>query len=110
MQRLGALVRNIAPVFLLCDPRDIGVAERLKDTMFDCASLYVYDGYPGGSGLSEGFRENAGAILQGALDLVQACSCTQGCPSCIGPTDEEIGFNAKEAVVGFLRRWAGTPA
>jgi DEAD/DEAH box helicase domain-containing protein len=110
MQRLGTLVRNIAPVFLLCDPRDIGVAERLKDTMFACPSLYVYDSYPGGTGLSEGFRENAGAILQGAQDLVEACSCTQGCPSCIGPTDELIGFNAKESVVGFLRRWAGEPA
>jgi DEAD/DEAH box helicase domain-containing protein len=109
MQRLGTLVRNIAPVFLLCDPRDLGVAERLRDTMFACPALYVYDGYPGGTGLSEGFLQNAGAILQGALELVESCPCEQGCPSCIGPVamrpDGVGGFNAKSATLRFLRAW-----
>ena len=112
MQRLGTLVRNIAPVFLLCDPRDLGVSERLKDIVFECPALYVYDNYPGGTGLSEGFLENAPKILQGALELVAECPCSQGCPSCIGPIgsdpEEELpGFNPKESIREFLIGWLG---
>ncbi len=110
MQRLGTLVKNIAPVFLLCDPRDLGVSERLKDTLFECPALYVYDNYPGGTGLSEGFLTNTDAILKGALELVAECPCSQGCPSCIGPvgSDPETavpGFNAKDSIRGFLHSW-----
>jgi len=124
MQRLGTLVRNVAPVFLLCDPRDLGVAERLKDLAFACPALYVYDGYPGGIGLAEGFLQNAAAIFAGALELAAGCACAYGCPSCIGPLEAEPTAepaagpaaagppraNPKETVVSFLRAWAGGQA
>ncbi len=87
LRSLGTLVRNIAPVFLLCDVRDLGISERLKDPAFECPALIVYDSYPGGTGLAEGFRENAGSILAGALELVAGCACRRGCPSCIGPAE-----------------------
>jgi DEAD/DEAH box helicase domain-containing protein len=115
LQRLGTLVRNVAPVFLLCDLRDLGVAERLRDPTFGCPALYVYDAYPGGTGLAEGFLSNAAAILAGALELVSGCACSQGCPSCIGPAESERppsagfapagGASPKAAVVRFLRAW-----
>ena len=76
-------------MFLLCDPRDLGVAERLKDLAFACPALYVYDGYPGGIGLAEGFFQNAAAIFAGALELAAGCACAYGCPSCIGPLEAE---------------------
>ena len=112
MQRLGTLVRNVAPVFLLCDPRDLGVAERLKDPTFGCPALYVYDAYPGGTGLAEGFVQNAPAILRGALDLVAGCTCARGCPSCIGPMEAETptaegSADPKRTVLAFLRSWIG---
>jgi DEAD/DEAH box helicase domain-containing protein len=122
MQRLGTLIRNIAPVFLLCDPRDLGVSERLKNPVFHCPALYVYDNYPGGTGLSEGFLENVPQILDGALELVSGCSCSHGCPSCIGPIGTDalpsfpesagsglgsvrLGFNPKESIREFLSVW-----
>ncbi len=91
------------------------MSERLKDTVFHCPALYVYDSYPGGTGLSEGFLENAAEILQGALELVAACSCAHGCPSCIGPVGAEplgpgaetqVG-NPKESIREFLSAWLG---
>ena len=85
VDRLGVLVRNVAPVFLLCDPRDLGVAARLKDPELDCPALYVYDAYPGGSGLAEGLHHQLAQVLAGCRDLVAACECAAGCPSCIGP-------------------------
>lgn len=110
VSRIGSLIRNVAPVFLLCDPRDIGVAERLRDPHFAAPSLYVYDSYPGGSGLAEAFVPRAMEILSAALDLVQECPCSEGCPSCVGPRDpeEEVDGNPKQAVAEFLAGWVGT--
>ncbi len=107
LSRIGTLVRNVAPVFLLCDPRDIGVAERVRDPHFGVPALYVYDSYPGGSGLSEAFLQRIGKILTASLELLHGCPCDEGCPSCVGPRDpeEEIDGNPKSAVDRFLSGW-----
>lgn len=103
MQRLGYVIKNVAPVFLLCDPRDIGVAERVKDPFFASPCLYIYDNYAGGTGLSEGFLENTDTIIAAAHDLVFNCRCTHGCPSCIGPVGKsEITGQIKDQVKLFL--------
>jgi DEAD/DEAH box helicase domain-containing protein len=105
--RLGTLIKNVAPVFLLCDPGDIGVAERLKDPHFGDSALYVFDRYPGGSGLSEALVTRLPEVLNAAADLVRRCPCREGCPSCVGPRDskEEIGENPKKLLLGFLEGW-----
>ncbi len=108
IQKLGTLVRNVAPVFLLCDPRDIGVSERLRDPHFGCPCLYVYDSYPGGTGLAEGFLRSVVPILRGARELVEGCACSEGCPSCIGPTEGRLPFNPKQATVRFLKGFHGS--
>jgi DEAD/DEAH box helicase domain-containing protein len=107
LSRLGTLVKNVAPVFLLCDPRDIGVAERLKDPHFGHSALYVFDRYPGGSGLSEALVTRLPEVLRAAADLVRRCPCREGCPSCVGPRDskEEIGENPKKLLLDFLEGW-----
>ena len=85
VDRLGVLVRNVAPVFLLCDPHDLGVATRLRDPELECPAVYVYDAHPGGSGLAEGLHQRVAQVLAGCRELVAACECVAGCPSCIGP-------------------------
>ncbi len=103
LRSLGYLIRHVAPVFLLCDTRDLGVAERLKDVDLDAPCLYVYDSYPGGTGLAEGLIENIERILISCREVVQSCPCTEGCPSCIGPPGtEEATFNPKEGILDFL--------
>jgi DEAD/DEAH box helicase domain-containing protein len=59
----GTLIRNIAPVFLLCDPRDLGIAERVRDPHFAVPALYVYDKYPGGTGLTESLSRRIQPLL-----------------------------------------------
>ena len=105
--RLGSMIKNVAPVFLLCDSKDIGVAERARDPHFEMPCLYVYDSYPGGSGLSDTFLSRLLPILKAAFSLVHDCGCEEGCPSCVGPRDpqEEIDGNPKAGVVTFLRQW-----
>mgnify|MGYP000915965773 CR=1 FL=1 len=81
---MSYLVRRIAPAFLMCDPRDIGGAERVRDDHFGVPALYLYDKYPGGTGLAEALKEILPRVLGAALNAVELCPCTGGCPSCIG--------------------------
>jgi DEAD/DEAH box helicase domain-containing protein len=103
--RTGTLIKNVAPVFLMCDRHDIGVAERLKDPYTDEPSLYFYDSCPGGSGLAEGFLKNLSSILKAAGDLVDSCFCDRGCPSCIGPESGKGQENVKLEVSNFIKGW-----
>ncbi len=105
--RLGTVIKNVAPVFLMCDPRDIGVAERVRDPHFECPALYIYDSYPGGSGLAEAFLTKFAQILRAARELVHDCPCEEGCPSCVGPRDpqEELDGNPKRGTDDFLTGW-----
>jgi DEAD/DEAH box helicase domain-containing protein len=93
----GNLIRNIAPVFLLCDPRDIGIAERVRDPHFGVPALYIYDKYPGGTGLTESLAQRIEPLLAAIREALNLCPCNNGCPSCVG-----AGGN-KAAVVEFLK-------
>lgn len=112
MTRLGNLIRSTAPAFLLCDRNDLGISERIRDPHFGVPALYVFDRYPGGSGLSHSLIAHIPSIIRAARDLVRNCSCSEGCPSCIGPRDgdEEITANPKPVVLEFLNTWISTSA
>ncbi|KGE73559.1 DEAD/DEAH box helicase [Spirochaeta lutea] len=105
LSRVGHIIKQVAPALLLCDTADIGVSERLKDPHFQIPVIYVYDQYPGGSGLSESFAVHAQAVLQASLDLVSGCGCKEGCPSCLGPrnAEEEILENPKPWTIKLLK-------
>ncbi len=107
MRRLGYVVQNVAPVFLLCDPRDIGIAERLRDPELGDPCLFVYDNYPGGTGLAEGFQRSFASILAACLEVLTRCPCRDGCPSCIGPPEADEGQSLKESLRSFLAALAG---
>ena len=92
----GTLIRYIAPLFLLCDPRDLGIAERVRDPHFDLPALYVYDKYPGGTGLTESLSRKLEPLFKAILEVLQRCPCRNGCPSCVG------AFGNKSVVEEFL--------
>jgi DEAD/DEAH box helicase domain-containing protein len=48
-------------------------------------TLFLYDNYPGGVGLSLPLFERRQELLEGARSLIQACPCHGGCPVCVGP-------------------------
>ncbi|MFW5711743.1 MAG: DEAD/DEAH box helicase [Spirochaetota bacterium] len=107
ISHIGTLIKNVAPVFLLCERSDIGLAERIRDPFTEVPTIYVYDTAPGGIGLSEGFAEKREQILFAAYDLVRQCSCEYGCPSCIGPDEGKTEDNKKQAVIRFFNTWLG---
>ena len=81
----GTLIRTIAPVFLLCDTRDLGLAERVRDPHFGVPALYVYDKYPGGTGLAESLARRSTELFTAIHRALERCPCGPGCPSCVGP-------------------------
>ncbi|MDR0316049.1 MAG: DEAD/DEAH box helicase [Treponema sp.] len=96
----GTLIRNIAPMFLLCDPRDLGIAERVRDPHFGIPALYIYDKYPGGTGLAESLALRAGALFSAISEALNRCPCKSGCPSCVGPEGNKSAARALLKAIG----------
>ncbi|MBN2004286.1 MAG: DEAD/DEAH box helicase [Anaerolineae bacterium] len=103
---LAYLLNNLAPVFLMCDPGDLGTSVEARDAESRLPAVIVYDAVPGGVGLSPRLVELWESLAQAALERVRDCSCFSGCPSCVGPAGEaESG--AKEATRLLLETLRG---
>jgi DEAD/DEAH box helicase domain-containing protein len=87
---LANLIGNIAPLYLMCDPRDLGVYAQVKSPFTGGATVFIYDKVPGGIGFSERLYQIHDLLLRAALQHVRECGCDDGCPSCVGvgPADE----------------------
>lgn len=98
------LLRNLAPLHLLCDRVDIGTSWNIRDEHFGVPSLYIWDRYPGGTGLAENLPPYLQDLFAKAANRISSCSCENGCPSCIGLVDEALGRLAgrKKMVLPFL--------
>ena len=91
------LMSNIAPLFLMCDFRDIGYfCEPESELCKKQPVIAIYDQFPGGIGLSAALFEKIDLILQHSLQALNDCPCSQGCPSCVGPAGEN-GIGGKES-------------
>lgn len=82
---LACLIGNLAPLYLMCDPRDIGVAAEPRSPFTALPTITVYDHVPGGIGLAPALFDLHDELLRAARALAAACGCESGCPSCVGP-------------------------
>ena len=107
---LGNALRTVAALLLMCDPRDLGVALSEEDAAgvgtFE-PNLYLYDAYPGGIGQSAPLYRLAPRLLSQTAELIAACPCDAGCPSCVGPTGE-TGERGKQAAGRILAELAAS--
>ena len=114
------LLHHLAPIFLLCDVRDLGswlgdttpatggavatresAKRRLMDAERFNPTVYLYDAHAGGIGLAERVFEILPALLRRGLETLEACACKVGCPSCVGPVNE-VGRRAKATARALL--------
>ena len=106
---LGNALRTVAALLLMCDPRDLGVAlsEDVSGGLetFE-PNLYLYDMYPGGVGQSAPLYRLAPRLLKQTAELLAACGCEAGCPSCVGPAGE-VGERGKEVAARILGELMG---
>lgn len=103
---LGNVMRNIATLFLMCSPNDIGVVVEQRAVQSKVPTITVYDHAAGGLGLSAKLYDLHDQLLGGALELVRDCPCPEGCPACVGPIGE-IGADTKQLTIVLLEAMVG---
>lgn len=104
---LGNLLVNVAPVFLMCDPRDVRVSTQVKSPHTGRPTVFIYETVPGGVGFADRLYAIHRELLTAAHDLAARCTCAEGCPSCVGPGNEVAG-NPKRAALQMLAALLGT--
>jgi DEAD/DEAH box helicase domain-containing protein len=122
LRALTYLLHHLAPIFLLCDVRDVGAwlgdgspaeagvvatrestrARLLRAEEFT-PTIYLYDNQPGGIGLAERIFEVLPDLLARGREILASCACRSGCPSCVGPVNE-VGRRAKPVAQALLDR------
>jgi DEAD/DEAH box helicase domain-containing protein len=97
---------GILPLFAICDRWDVGGVSTpwLPDT--GGPTIFVHDAYPGGAGVAELGYGAADRHLAATLDVLEACPCERGCPSCVqspkcGNLNEPLD---KDGAIALLRR------
>ncbi|MDD4896226.1 MAG: DEAD/DEAH box helicase, partial [Atribacterota bacterium] len=99
---LSNVMVNVAPLFVMCDPKDIRAVAQIRSPFTDLPTLYIYDNYPGGVGFSEKIFELRDKILVAARELIENCGCDEGCPSCVGPINQ-VGNQGKQSALFILK-------
>jgi len=120
---------SVATLLLMCDGRDLGTAigerppapgvgsgefspVRLEEATGSHAkeffepNLYLFDAYPGGIGFSGPLFSAHELLVRKTRELIQACPCDAGCPSCVGPAGD-LAPKAKEAALAILDQLCG---
>lgn len=100
---LGAAnaIGNIAPLFLMCDARDLSVSSEVRSPQTGKPTIFLYDTVPSGVGFAEKLWELHGDLIQAATDLIRDCPCATGCPACVGP-DGMVGEHGKTHALDLL--------
>ncbi len=96
-------MQNLIPLYIMCDRADISVIPMVRAPFSNMPTIYVYDKYPGGVGLSKKLFTIITLLLQAVYEHIKSCACPKGCPSCIGPPLES-GLFGKESAQKILKQ------
>lgn len=107
LNALASALRQVAPVQVLCDPTDIRAQANLRAPHSDRPTIFLYETYPGGVGISAKLYTHHRPLLRAAVALLSDCPCKDGCPSCIGDA-LETGAPGKHAALTLAGLALGT--
>ncbi|MBI4557991.1 MAG: DEAD/DEAH box helicase [Candidatus Hydrogenedentes bacterium] len=102
LHALANTLRQVAPVQVLCDPSDLRASGVFRAPFSAKPTVYLYETYPGGVGFSEKLYSHHDQMLRAAISLISGCRCSEGCPSCVGPT-LEVGKHGKGGALKLAR-------
>ena len=100
MDGVAYLLKNLAPIFLMCDSNDIYVSTAISEPKLRQPAIFLSDAIPGGVGLAEGAYMSITEILKACLEQLDSCGCREGCPSCIGAVKK--GIDAKKLTKNLI--------
>lgn len=90
------------PLFAICDRSDIGGLSTHNHPDTDEASIFVHDGYRGGTGIAPAAYSRGTDLLAATLDTLDRCPCSAGCPSCV-QSPKCGNFNEPLSKTGAIR-------
>nr|WP_290665128.1 DEAD/DEAH box helicase [Ardenticatena sp.] len=100
LQGIAHALEHVAPLFLMCDPADIGVTSDMDNAFTRRPTIFVYEYAEGGIGFAEQLFALRARIWETVGMLIQECPCERGCPSCVGPQIEtEPQHDAKQVAL-----------
>lgn len=106
LQGAAYLLSRVAPLYVLCDARDIRSHYRTEGGEEGRVTIHLYDNYPGGAGFSSRIFNNYHLLAAAASDVAERCPCRGGCPSCFGP--EMAAARGAKAAAGEFLEWLRT--
>jgi DEAD/DEAH box helicase domain-containing protein len=74
---------GLLPLYAMCDRNDIGGLSMMIHPDAGAMTIFIYDGPPGGVGISEKGFEMLPQLWRATLQLLRECPCEDGCPSCV---------------------------
>jgi DEAD/DEAH box helicase domain-containing protein len=100
---------GLLPLFAMCDRNDIGGVSTAMHPDTGRPQVFIYDGHPGGVGISERGYHDMKELWLATLQAVSECICEGGCPSCIQspkcgnnnkPLDKAVAVELLEMLCG----------
>lgn len=100
-------VIGLLPLFAMCDRADIGGLSTPIHRQTALPTIFVYDGYPGGVGISRRGYDAFESLARDTLGAITRCPCEKGCPACIqspkcGNWNEPLSKSGAVALLRFL--------
>jgi DEAD/DEAH box helicase domain-containing protein len=102
----------VLPLIAMCDRWDIGGLSTNVHFQTGRSTIFIYDGHPGGVGITQRGYEQFERLLGDAERLIAECPCESGCPSCVqspkcGNLNEPLHKAGALDLMGLMR---GLPA
>jgi len=100
---------GMLPLFAICDRWDVGGVSTARQADTGKPTIVIYDAMPGGAGVAELAFAAADRHLEATLELIEACPCEAGCPSCIqspkcGNANEHLDKDAGRRLLQAILR------
>ncbi len=98
----------VLPLIAMCDRWDIGGLSTNVHFQTGRATIFIYDGHPGGVGITKRGYDQFERLLGDAERLIAECPCESGCPSCVqspkcGNLNEPLHKAGALELMGMMR-------
>ncbi len=102
LRGLANILGKIAPLWVMCDPRDIRAISQVKAPFTERPTVYIYENIPGGVGLARKLFSEHSRLFESCYEHITKCPCEEGCPTCVGPP-MEVGEKGKQGSAALLQ-------
>ncbi len=108
LQAVSHILGHVVPLFVMGDRSDIRALPMMRAPLWKRPAVFVWERYPGGVGFSRKLFSIYPEIATAARQVVAACPCASGCPSCVGPA-LMVGEKGKIVAQSLLLAMQETP-